>query len=49
MMNSFLWDVLDLYVTLGFIIFAGLVTLRSLVVVGCFNAGGDRSGAFTFS
>ena len=29
--------------------FAGLVTLSGLVVVGCFNAGGARSGAFTFS
>ena len=37
------------FVTIGFIFFAGLVTLRGLVVFGCFNAGGARSGAFTFS
>ena len=37
------------FVTLGFIFFASLVTLRGLVVVGCFIAGGARSGAFTFS
>ena len=37
------------FVTIGFIFFAGLVTLRGLVVVVCFNAGGARSGAFTFS
>ena len=37
------------FVTIGFIFFVGLVTLRGLVVVGCFNVGGTRSGAFTFS
>ena len=47
-MPNFL-DSYYLFVTLGFIFFSGLVTLWVLVVVGCFNADGARSGAFTFS